>query len=299
MPTMKPQFLLLIGLHVVLVGVSIGQPQPNQPAEFITTGTADVSPALSGLIQTRIRPPSSEHPLAEGELLHIDFDAWRRLEPDRFIPGPLNSLLGAWGLADARDFECLIRHDADRPQLIARWHRRRDPPHTNPSESPIATQDTVGDSGTEFWTLQRRGLAWLVPACVRSWNSVSEPTRRENLAVDRWVRRNLGVLRAIDRASDVLQFVITPSGSLAVLVRMKPATRQLSVMRAIEQMAPPGTTKPEELGPWNRWTLPAVDLSEDIAIQPVVDVGLIGETVAIILAPSSADADSVEESIEH
>ncbi|HED54129.1 MAG TPA: hypothetical protein ENJ00_08000 [Phycisphaerales bacterium] len=138
----------------------------------------------------------------------------------------------------------------------------------------------------------------IVPGCVRSWAAlVQESDQQSRLGADRWIRRNSGVLRAIDRASDTMQLVVQPSGQPVVIIRMKPATRQLSVMRAIEQMVPPGTAKPQELAGWYRWVLPTVSINDTIDLQPTVDVGTVAEAVVIVLSPSSTDSDAIKQQL--
>lgn len=224
--------------------------------------------------------PDGERP-PEGTLalVRLDVNGWRRADPDRFEPGPMNALLGAFGVADARRIRIAVSGE----RIVARWERRRDDPATGPRpEQVLAHRTEVGKS--EVWVIQGLGLGGFIAGAAQAGLAL-EPGERspsDRAFADAWLRGRGELLRSLDRAAVRTELVITPDLLVGLAFRFDPAVRAESLTRSSLRIAPEGVS--------------AVHVAGRV-LRPAFRVAMTQEGAVVVVSPSERDAEGVVRAI--
>lgn len=218
-----------------------------------------------------------------GVEVRVDANAWRRLDPDQFEPGPMNAFLGAVGLADAR--EILLSVDSAGDRLSIRWDRRReDPATTPPHELVLATKDLDGESEVERWEIEGLGIGAFVAGVFRIGLAIEPGEQKPNdrMFADNWLRGRGTLLSALDRATSRTEVVITQDLRSGLAFRFESAIRIVSVRNASRRIAPDGI---------------AAIVIRGERIEPVYAIAEDSSGVVVLVAPTQSDLDGVMEAL--
>ena len=211
--------------------------------------------------------------------IELDANAWRGVDPDVFVPGPMNALLGAIGLADVRKVVVVV--DGEGERVIARWDRRQEDPRTTPlHERLLATKSDESTSKAEVWEVEGLGIGRFVVGALQAGLALEEGERKPSdwAFGDFWLRGRSTLLNSLERASLGAQIVITSDLRPGVVFRFDRAIKAESIERASLRIVPNG--------------IPGVTI-HGRTLTPEFVVASDERGAAVVIAPTRADLEGV------
>lgn len=259
----------------------------DPPAESFTVAELPKSPSDLERLFVRVAVGLGAEESAEGALIEIDLNAWRSASPDDFVPGPLNDILGALGLADARTLVVFFQND----ELMIRWNRRmRD---EGEQSLGIASRDAETDTRYEEWDLAGVKPGRIVRAIARIWFAINQSELDESswVRIDQYARSRSSLLASVDRACEAESFVVTTEGAVGLVFEFERGVKLASLMRAIDRVAPrePVWT---ETATRNHRVLGAISIRGN-EFEPAVVVGRVSEKSVVVIGLGADDAMGV------
>ncbi len=261
--------------------------------EYVCRLTSDEGMTLvhdpaKGAYRTEPDPQQPEQP-DQALLVELDANAWRRADPDAFVPGPMNVLLGVFGLADVRRVAVVV--DGEGEQVVARWDRRPEDPRTTPMhERVVATRlDGEGGETAEVWRIEGLGIGRFVVGALRSGLAVEEGERKQSDRAfgDFWLRGRSTLLNSLERASTGAELVITEDLRAGVVFRFDRAVKARSLQRASLRIVPAGVPTVTVLG---MEITPAFTVAMDASGAAVVVVAPTEQDLAGVLDAMAFEA---------
>lgn len=227
----------------------------------------------------------SEEELHDGNLaeLVLSVNEWRLADPDAFEPGPMNGLLGAVGVADARTIRVVVDEPGDR--FVIRWDRREEDPDANfVHEQLIANRIDEDDSNLERWAIEEIGIGRFIAGACRVGFAIEEGQRTpSDIAFGTsWLSGRNALLHSLDRSTAGAEIVITDDLRSAVVFRFDPAIKATSLQRASLRVVPEG--------------IPEVEIHGKVA-KPKFAVAEGDSGAVVVLAPTQGDLDDVLEAM--
>lgn len=207
----------------------------------------------------------------------VELNSWRRADPDAFVPGPMNALFGAFGLADAREVSVRVTREG---LVVARWDRRSEDPARAPMREEVVARLETDPSGCEVWTFGPMGIGAFVARAVHAGLAIEEGERSPSdwAFAGAWVRGRSELLRSLSRSTTRSAAVITPGLEAALVFWFDPAVKATSLERAAARVVPDG--------------IPEV-LVGGKSIRPAYAVAEGGGGAAVVMAPTRRDLDGV------
>jgi hypothetical protein len=230
--------------------------------------------------------------------LSIHVNEWRRLHPDSFVPGPVNGVLGAVGLADARTIFLIVEEGKLGPELIASWNRRKD---DGSDHRVVVASCTLHDSnsGIERWEFKGIGFDWYMRAAARIWYEIddSDPTRTKWQLYDRYIRARSTLVASLARATERISLCITPELEYALVIQFEAVIKPDSVRRAVDRFIGNGENwNTDEQWAWR--LLPSITL-DHAELRPEIRVGIVDSKPAIVLAIRPEHSMAVADALNH
>ncbi|RNC81511.1 MAG: hypothetical protein ED559_06885 [Phycisphaera sp.] len=221
---------------------------------------------------------------AEEALIEFDLNTWRSAAPDDFVPGPMNDILGAVGLADARTLGVFILGD----ELRILWDRRMRA--EGKQVFVIASRQSAVGIGYEEWILAGVKPGRIVRALARMWFAIDQSDHSVSswAGFDRYARSRSSLLASVDRACDSVSLVVTGDGVLGLVIEFERGVKLESLARAVDHVVP---TEPvwTETAKRNHRVLGAV-LIRGTEYEPAAVVGHVSEKPAVVLGLRAEDA---------
>lgn len=205
----------------------------------------------------------------------LALNEWRRADPDLFVPGAMNALLGVIGVADARYIKVTVVGD----RIEAGWERRQDDPRvTAPGERVVAIRTASGE--TEVWAIEGVGVGGFIAGAFRAGLALEEGERTpsDRAYADAWLRGRNDLLRSLERSTVRTELVFTRDLHAGLVFRFDPAIKPQSLLRSSARIAPEGLV---EIGVAGRRILPAFEIAT------------IEGAAVVVVAPSEEDASEV------
>ena len=225
--------------------------------------------------------------------LAVDVNAWRRAGPDDFEPGPMNAVLGAVGLADARTIRLIVKDGTD---LLAMWDRRKDDGIER--HAVVARLDpSRSDSTHERWVLQGVGLDWCIRAASRITIELNddESTETSWQRYGRYIRARSTLVSSLSRATERLSLCVTEGLRYAFVLEFDRSIKLGSLQRAADRLVVENGSW-ESQGQWISRVMPRVRV-RGVELAPAVCIGRVGEKSIVVAALSTEDAHAVVESL--
>lgn len=229
--------------------------------------------------------------LAEEALIELELNTWRSESPDDFVPGPMNSVLGSVGLADARIIHVAIQGD----DLTINWERRMRAEGLQ--TLVIAKRREVLNTSLEEWELLGIGPGLIARALARMWFATdhSGTTLSSWTRFDRYARGRSSLFASLDRACDYVSFAVTEEGAAGVVFEFDGAVSLVSLMRAIDRVVPTE-------GAWTETATGNYRVFGEIAVRgyvyvPVAAVGLVRKKPVVVLGLNEEHAVGVYRTI--
>lgn len=223
------------------------------------------------------REPAADGALAE---FRVDLNVWRGRDPDRFEPGPMNALLGAFGVADAR----WVDVDVSADRVVARWERRQDDPSQVPAMEIVIAERTERE-GLEVWAIEGLGIGGFVGGAFRAGLALEPGERAPSdwTFGDAWLRGRAELLRSLDRATARTELIVTDHLHTAVVFWFDPAIRAASLERSALRIVPEeGAPEIRVLGR---------------SVRPVFEVVETAGGAAVVMSVGEADVSAVARAI--
>ncbi|PHQ82948.1 MAG: hypothetical protein COB69_00015 [Phycisphaera sp.] len=224
--------------------------------------------------------------------LAVNVNAWRRASPDDFVPGPMNAVLGALGLADARTIRIVVQDG----ELGAKWERRKD----DGAQQRVVVaklEPTSSAKDPERWVLQGVGLDW----CIRAASRITIELDDDESSATSWQRYDLYIrarstlVRSLARATERISLCVTEDLEYAIVVEFERVIKPGSLRRAVDRLvAKNGIWDSQE--EWVSRELPRITV-RGAEFVPAVRVGRVGEKAVVVVAMSEADAQAVADSL--
>lgn len=207
----------------------------------------------------------------------VELNAWRRADPGAFVPGPMNAIFGAFGLADAREVSVRVTREGS---VIARWVRRSEDPERAPLREEVIARLESDPSGCEVWVFGPAGIGAFVAGAVRAGLAIEEGERSPSdwAFVGAWVRGRSELLRSLSRSTTRSAAVITPGLEAALVFWFDPAVKAASLERAAARIVPGG--------------IPEV-IVRGRSVRPAYAVAEGESGAAVVLAPTQRDLEGV------
>ncbi|MCA9272666.1 MAG: hypothetical protein KDA31_06445 [Phycisphaerales bacterium] len=273
-------------LPILSVRLAQNESQRSRLVELIGRITSDSSKSLEidiDEITGEYIVGATLEPASRSAEIQVSVNAWRSVDPDAFEPGPMNALLGAFGLADARTIRVHIDESGDR--LVARWDRRRDDPATTPVHETELAIRLVDESAVEHWRVEGLGVGRFIVGALRAGLAIEEGERSpsDRAFAEGWLRSRSTLLNSLERASVGTEVVITQDLHSAFVFRFDPAIKVESLGRASLRIVPNG--------------IPPV-MIRDRALAPEFAVAQAESGAVVVIAPTRADLDGVLDALD-
>lgn len=223
--------------------------------------------------------------------MYIDLNAWRRTHPDAFMPGPLNGLFGALGLADARSITTSIDAEQDDRSLVIEWDRRKDDGVTQRVEFAKLIESSA--DSIEWWDVHGVGLEWCVRAVARIGFEISEPdpAASKHQRFDRYTRARSTLIRSLARAEQGMSLCITEEHDLAAVIEFESVIKTGSIQKALDRLLVDDAKWLLD-GEWSVRQVPALVVGA-AEFAPELVVGQVGSTPVLIASLRQGQAQAV------